>query len=106
MNEYLPEIYRHVRDRFPEVSTALDQLGRAVDEAGPLDQRTRRLVKLGVAAGAVAEGAVRANVRKALDAGATVDEIRQVGLLTITTCGFPAAVATLGWIDEVLDAAG
>lgn len=77
---------------------------QAVDRAGPLDERTARLVKLGLAIGAVAEGAVRSNVRKAIAAGATTEEIRQVGVLAITTCGFPAAIAGIGWIDEVLTA--
>ena len=29
-------------------------------------------------------------------------EVRHVGLLAITTCGFPGAIAGIGWIDEVL----
>jgi len=69
-----------------------------------LDERVARLVKLGLAVGASAEGAVKSNARKALAAGARPEEIRQVGILAITTCGFPAAIAGLGWIDEVLEA--
>ena len=61
-------------------------------------------MKLGLAIGAAAEGSVRSNVRKAIAAGATADEVRQVALLAITTCGFPLAIAGAGWIDEVLDA--
>ncbi len=104
MNDYLPLAYRDFRATYPEVANTLDQLGQAADEAGPLDERTRRLVHLGIAIGAVAEGAVRSNVRKALDAGASVDEIRQVSLLAITTSGFPTAIAGLGWTEEVLAA--
>ncbi len=104
MPDYLPESYTDFRREYPEVASALDGLGTAADAAGPLDDKTLRLVKLGIAAGALAEGSVRSNVRKALDAGATPDEIRQVGLGAITTVGFPAAIATLGWIDEVLSA--
>ena len=61
-------------------------------------------MKLGLAVGAGAEGAVRSNARKAVAAGATAAEVRQVGLLAITTCGFPGAIAGIGWIDEVLAA--
>ena len=89
MNDYLPVAYRDFRATYPEVANALDHLGQAADGAGPLDERTRRLLHLGIAIGALAEGAVRSNVRKALDAGASVDEIRQVSLLAITTSGFP-----------------
>jgi alkylhydroperoxidase/carboxymuconolactone decarboxylase family protein YurZ len=54
-----------------------------------------------MAIGAEAEGAVRSNVRKAIEHGATLDEVRAVALGAITTCGFPTAIAALGWIEEV-----
>jgi alkylhydroperoxidase/carboxymuconolactone decarboxylase family protein YurZ len=101
-DEYLPDVYLGFREHYPAVAAALDGLGEAVDGAGPLDERNVRLVKLGLAVGALAEGAVKSNARKALAAGASPEEVRQVAMLAITTCGFPAAVAGLGWIDEVL----
>jgi 4-carboxymuconolactone decarboxylase len=104
MNDYLPHAYRDFRAAYPTVANTLDQLGQAADGVGPLDERTRRLVHLGIAIGALAEGAVRSNVRKALDAGASVDEVRHVSLLAITTSGFPTAIAGLGWTEEVLAA--
>ena len=102
VSDYLPAIYIRVREQYPEVAGALDQLARVSDGAGPLDDRSCRLVRLGIAIGALAEGAVRSNARKALDAGVTPDEIRHAAILAITTRGFPAAVAALGWIDEAL----
>ena len=102
MSDYLPDVYLDFRDRFPTVATALDQLGRATDAVGPLDPRAQRLVKLGIAIGAHAEGAVRSNVRKALAEGASSEDIYHVVTLAITTVGFPATVAALGWVDEVL----
>jgi 4-carboxymuconolactone decarboxylase len=90
--------------KYPQVAEALDHLGQAADGAGPLDERTQRLVHLGFAIGSLAEGAVRSNVRKALDAGATVEEIRHVSLLAITTSGLPTAIAGLPWTEEVLAA--
>jgi alkylhydroperoxidase/carboxymuconolactone decarboxylase family protein YurZ len=106
MSNYLPDVYLDFRDRFPTVATALDELGRATEAAGPLDPRTQRLVKLGIAIGALAEGAVRSNVRKALEEGASPEDIQHAVMLAISTVGFPASVAALGWIDEVLDRSG
>lgn len=60
------------------------------------------LTSLGIAIGALAEGSVRSNARRALAAGASSDDIRQVALCAITTRGFPTAIAALGWIDEVI----
>ena len=103
-DDYLPDIYLSVRDRFPEVVSALGDVARAAEQAGPLDERTRRLVKLAAAIGAQAQGAVRSNARKALGAGASPEEIRQVAALCVTTCGFPAVVAAMGWIDDIVEA--
>lgn len=100
--EYLPNVYVNFREQYPAVASALDGLGEALDEAGPLDERTARLVKLGLAVGKTSPGDVRSNTRKALAAGATADEIRHTVLLAITGCGFPAAIAGMSWVDEVL----
>ncbi len=103
MTEYLPDIYVSFRSRFAKVADAQDHLAAEIDAAGPLDERTSRLVKLGIAVGSLSQGAVRSNVRKALAAGATAEEIEQVVLLSLTTRGFPATVAAWGWVQEVLD---
>jgi alkylhydroperoxidase/carboxymuconolactone decarboxylase family protein YurZ len=97
-------VYVGFRDRFPAVAEVLDQLGRTTAGAGPLDARTQRLVKLGIAIGSLAEGAVRSNVRRAVAEGASAEEIHHVVALAISTAGFPAAIAALGWVDEVLGA--
>lgn len=103
MTDHLPDIYVSFRERFPQIAQAQDRLATEVDAAGPLDERTSRLVKLGIAVGSLSEGAVRSNVRKALAAGATTQEVQHVVLLSLTTRGFPAAVAAWGWVQEVLD---
>ena len=104
MTEHVPEIYADYRERFPEVASAMDGLGAATAAAGPIDDRTQRLVKLGLAIGAVAEGAVRSNARKSLDLGVSPEELHHVAMLAITTCGLPSAIAGLQWIEEVLAA--
>lgn len=104
MPDHVPEIYRGYRDRFPDVASAMDALGAATEAAGPIDARTQRLVKLGIAIGGGAEGAVRSNVRKALDLGVDPAELRQTAMLAVTTAGLPAAIAGLQWVEEVLAA--
>ena len=104
MPDYLPATYTGFRASYPEVASRLDALAAAADEAGSLSERERRLVKLGIAMGGGSAGAVRSNVRKALSAGVDAAEVRQAALLAITTAGFPTAIASLGWVDEVLEA--
>jgi len=104
MTEHLPRVYLEFRAKYGAVAEQLDGLAAATDAAGPLDERTQRLVKLGLAIAKESRGAVRSNVRKALAAGDTADEIRHVALLAITTCGFPTGIAGLQWIEDVLEA--
>jgi 4-carboxymuconolactone decarboxylase len=104
MTDYLPDAYVGFRASYPSVASALDELATATGAAGPLDPKVQRLVKLALAVGSLSPGAARSNTRKALDAGDSAEEIRQVAILAITTCGFPTAIAGLGWIDEVLTA--
>jgi 4-carboxymuconolactone decarboxylase len=102
MTDYPPEVYRHFSDRFPAVKEAFDSLGAAEHAAGPLCEREPRLVKLGIAVGAESEGAVRSHVRKLLGVGASQGEILHTIVLALTTIGFLATNAALGWAEEVL----
>ena len=77
-------------------------LGAAVSEGGPLDAKTRRLVKVALAIGGSSEGAVHSHVRRAVSEGVKADELRHVALLAIPTLGLPAAVKALTWMNDVI----
>lgn len=102
MTDYLPDVYQQFERRFPAVKETFDSLGAAEHEAGPLGEKERRLVKLGIAVGAESEGGVRSHVRKLLGVGASEEEILHAIVLALTTVGFPATNAALGWTEEVL----
>jgi 4-carboxymuconolactone decarboxylase len=100
---YLPNIYKGFKQRFPELAKAYDELAVKCHSWGPLDAKTRRLVKLGIAIGLSSEGGVRSHARRALEEGITADELRHTVLLAFTTAGFPAMIAAMKWVDEVID---
>ena len=100
---YLPDIYRGFKQQFPEIAKAYDKLAVKCHGWGPLDEKTRRLVKLGIAIGLSSEGGVRSHARRALEGGITFDELRHVVLLAFTTAGFPTMIAAMKWVDEVID---
>jgi 4-carboxymuconolactone decarboxylase len=100
-----PDTFQEFADRFPRLAEAWRVAGEA-SGAGPLDQKTGRLVKLAVSIGALREGGVHSAVRKAVAAGATREEIDQVLALAASTIGFPAAVAAFTWIRDCLDRPG
>ncbi len=98
----LPGRYLQFQQSHPEVFAAYDRLGKAAAASGPLGKKEAALVKLALAAGARMEGAVHSHCRRALEAGVTADEIRHAIILSVTTLGFPAMMATLSWVDDVL----
>jgi len=99
----LPGAFEKFMKRFPEVFQGYEAMGSAAHAAGPLDAKTRELVKLGMTIGARLEGATHSHVRKALAAGATADEVRHAVVLAISTLGLPATVMALTWVDDVLE---
>lgn len=86
---------------YPKLWEAFAALGKAAAEAGPLDSRTRRLVKLALAIGAQSEGAVHSHVRRGLKEGLDASELKHVALLSVPTLGLPQAAAALTWIEDL-----
>ncbi len=98
-----PKAHRAFMSEFPGMADAYEQLGSAAHEAGPLDIKTRQLVKLALAIGARHEGAVHAHTRLAVAAGLNAEAIKHVVALAATTLGMPNAVAAYTWVNDVLE---
>ncbi|MEW5724026.1 MAG: carboxymuconolactone decarboxylase family protein [Thermodesulfobacteriota bacterium] len=101
--ESLPEHYRKLQGRYATVLERLGELSQAAAKAGPLDAKTAHLVQLAAAAALRAEGAVHSHTRRALDAGATEEEVRHALILLTSTLGFPTVSAALSWADDILE---
>jgi len=99
----LPKVFLRFQKEKPRIAEAYHALGEAVHSAGPLEERTRSLVKLAISVGSLREGAVHSHTRKAVAAGASAEEIRHVAYLSLPTIGFPAMMAALTWVNDVLD---
>lgn len=100
MSTKLPPSVEKFEDSYPAVWHAFMQLGDECHQAGPLDEKTRRLVKVALALAAGLEGGTHSAVRNAKTAGVTLDEIKHVAVLSISTLGFPAAMRGLAWIGD------
>lgn len=99
--QHPPQTYQDFISRYPKLAEAWENIAEA-GKAGPLDEKTIRLIKLGIAIGAMREGAVHAGVRKAAALGISDDELGQVVALAASTMGLPATVAVYSWVRDVL----
>lgn len=97
-----PKTYESFVRRYPKLSEAWEKISEAGRE-GPIDSKTSRLIKLAIAIGAMREGAVHSNVRKAVAAGIAVEEIEQVVALAASTLGMPSTVAVFTWVHDEID---
>ena len=61
----LPKTFQQFTERFPELAAAHQQIGQTVDQIGPLDDKTRCLIKIGICVGGGLESALRSHVRRA-----------------------------------------
>jgi len=86
----LHEIFTVFKKDFPAVNEGHEALGKIIHEqAGPLTDKTRWLIKVAVSAASGHKLSLETHVAKAREAGATEDEIKHVLLLIIQTTGFP-----------------
>ncbi len=102
MNKDLPEFLQKFVERYPDIWEQYGQLSQTVGSVEGLDQRSQRLVKLGIAIGAGRQGAVHSHTRKCKKAGLSNAEIFHAALLAITTIGWSGAIAGLAWINDEL----
>jgi 4-carboxymuconolactone decarboxylase len=102
MQEELPISISSFEKKHPAVWEAFAKLGEACHETGPLDEKSRRLVKLALAVAFRHEGAVHSATRNALRCCVAREEMEHVVILAITTIGWPAAFAAMTWIEDDL----
>lgn len=102
----LPRNFKAFAERFPDVARAHAAIGKAGDAAGPLDRRTVELIKLGMSLASGLESATKSHARRALQHGATREEVEQAIILGVNTCGLPRAAMAWQWATEQMDREG
>jgi len=98
----LPGQYISIKKRFKKFFNAVDVLGKAAREAGPIDDKTSHLIQLAASAAIRSEGAVHSHTRRALESGAKPEEIYHSIILLTSTIGFPTVSAALSWADDII----
>ncbi|MEX0655777.1 MAG: carboxymuconolactone decarboxylase family protein [Phycisphaeraceae bacterium] len=93
----LPRTFKQFVSKYPVLGEAHQRVGKEVETLGPMDAKACALVKIGISLGAGLETAVRSHVRRAMEAGASEQEVEQAILLGMNTVGFPRTVAAWSW---------
>lgn len=94
--------YKWLLEKFGPVMDKHQDLGVAVREAGPIDDKYLQLIQIGAAAATRAEGSVHSHVKRAIAAGATPDEVYHAIVILTSTIGFPAVAAALSWARDII----
>ena len=95
--------YLTLKERHPGWIAAVESLGTASQTAGPLDGKTTHLIQLAAAAAIRSHGATHSHTIRALEAGATPEEVRHAVMVLTGTIGFPTVAAALSWVDDVME---
>jgi 4-carboxymuconolactone decarboxylase len=100
--EKLPKHYLFEKKAHEAFIGAVETLGKALKEQGPVDEKTANLIQLAAAAAIHSEGAVHSHVRRAVENGATPEEVYHALILLTSTLGYPTVSAALSWAEDIL----
>ncbi|MCH8269413.1 MAG: carboxymuconolactone decarboxylase family protein [Acidobacteria bacterium] len=88
-----PATLRGFQRKFPEVWKAYEGFREACDDQGPLDTKTRELIKVAISVALGRTGGLVAHLDRCRAAGASKEEICQAILLAAPLAGFPETLA-------------
>jgi alkylhydroperoxidase/carboxymuconolactone decarboxylase family protein YurZ len=100
--EQLPQHYLFEKHTHKAFIDAVETLGKTLRQQGPLDEKTTHLIQLAAAITIHSEGATHSHIRRALESGATPEEIHHAIILLTSTIGFPSVMAALSWANDIL----
>jgi 4-carboxymuconolactone decarboxylase len=95
--------YLSLKDRHPKLIAAVEALGAVAQDSGPLDLKTIHLIQLAAAAAIKSHGSTHSHTIRALESGATPEEVRHAVIVLTRTIGFPSVAAAMNWVDDVLE---
>lgn len=96
----LPKTFSSIKAQHAKLAQAVEELGKAAKQEGPIDEKNAQLIQLAAAASIHSQGAVHSHARRAIEAGATPEEVCHAVILLTSTIGFPTAMAALSWVEE------
>lgn len=103
MKHKIADHYEKVKKYHPDYLKAVENLGQTAKASGPIDEKTAQLIQLAASIASKSEGATHSHTKRAIEAGATAEEIRHCVILLTNTIGFPTVMAGMSWVNDILD---
>lgn len=94
--------YVKMKEQYPEYFQAVENLGKAAKKSGPLNPLCCELIQLAASLASGSEGGVHSHCKRALDEGASREQIRHAVMILTNTIGFPRMMAGLSWVNDIL----
>ncbi|SDY62804.1 Uncharacterized conserved protein YurZ, alkylhydroperoxidase/carboxymuconolactone decarboxylase family [Proteiniborus ethanoligenes] len=96
--------FKYFLEKYGHIYEAYETYGQKLhNDGGPLDEKSRWLIKVAISAACKHHYSVRTHIRKALKCGCTREEIEHSLMLVAPTAGFPAFMEALMCLREELD---
>ena len=89
-------------ERYPKVWSAHETLGLECKQAGPLNEKQIQLIKIAVTGTLALETAFKTHVKKAVEAGASKDEIEHAIIQLLPILGMGRTMMAMKWYQESL----
>ena len=99
----LPEMFLSIKEKYKNYFEAVETLGKTIKNEGPIDEKSAHLIQIAAAASIRSEGSVHSHTRRAMEAGATPDEIYHSIILLTSIIGFPTVAAALSWANDIIE---
>jgi alkylhydroperoxidase/carboxymuconolactone decarboxylase family protein YurZ len=103
MERHYPKNFLKFKNKYPKLIKAYESAGETARKAGPLQEKHTHLIQLAACVGLRSEGGVHSHTRRALDTGATPEEIYHTLALLVSTVGFPAVAAAFSWVNDIIE---
>ncbi|MFT5872009.1 MAG: 4-carboxymuconolactone decarboxylase [Clostridium sp.] len=95
---------KYLTENHSEIYDAYSNYGKLIHEkGGPLDAKTRWLIKIALSTDSQYEYALRTHILKALKSGCTKEEIEHAMLLVAPTSGFPKMMKGILILRDITD---
>lgn len=93
--DFIKEHFGNFIEKHEDLYKAYNEYAKQAYASGPLDDKTKALIKVAISSAAKQHYAIKSQIRKARKAGCSWEEIEHAIMLVSTSTGFPTMMEAL-----------